>query len=269
MAVNRIEEFTSLLSTLKTELEIKQACIDEIGYLDSALTTASKKRALTRYRNAIKTHNPNHLALSYLRLSINESNDLKQASKAQVYLDHTNLRQIDAQTLIGKALELIQTDSYLNIALGLMLLSGRRATEILKTASFQKIAQSYVRFSGQLKTKGSTNAQTEPYNIPVLCDVDVFMQGFFKLRELRDFSELTHDQVHSRANKALNESCKRHFKGLIENPKPKDLRSAYATIAYARYAPKNWSSDAYYAQILGHSEQDLNTALSYQDFYLA
>jgi hypothetical protein len=48
---------------------------------------------------------------------------------------------------------------------------------------------------------------------------------------------------------------------------PKDLRAAYATIAWEWFAPPHIAQSAYNARILGHSELDLVTVQSYIDFY--
>ncbi len=269
MAIERITEFLSKLESCSSSEEIKQACTIELEYLDSCLALTSKKRTLTRYRNAIKTINPEHQALSFLKLVRAESDTIKSESKTQLYKDHTNLRPIDSEQLILKAESLLESDSYLAIALGLMLLTGRRATEILKTASFEYESEDSVIFTGQLKTKGSDNAQINPYSIPVLTSPENVIQALKRLRDkTSDFQTLSNDAVHSRANKNLNISCKRYFADLIPNCKAKDLRACYAQICYEYLSPDEWSINAYFASILGHSDQDLTTSQSYQDFYL-
>lgn len=268
MAINRIEEFTSAIATVEDELDIQKLCESELEYLRSELVLTSVKRAVTRYRNAIKVLSDSHPALSYFKLTRDEQATVKAATKSQVYSDHTNLRPIDADDLILKATELLDSASYLNIALGLMLLTGRRATEILKTAELSVVTDESVVFAGQLKTKGSDNAQTSPYEIPVLTKSQTVVDALSKLRQLKDFSSLTNDRVHSRCNKSLNEYVKKHFGKLIPDVKLKDLRSAYATICHEFFCPDHISQTAYFAQILGHSKEDLTTAQSYQDFYI-
>jgi hypothetical protein len=268
MGTNRIEEFISAVVLLEDELDIQKACQSELEYLRSELTLTTVKRAVTRYRNAIKELSSIHPALSYFKLTKEEQAILKAANRSQVYLDHTNLRPIDADDLILKGVELLNSSSYLNVALGLMLLSGRRATEVLKTGQMTVQTDESVVFTGQLKTKGSDNAQTAPYEIPVLTKSQIVVNSVLRLRQLKDFSSLTNDQVHSRCNKSLNEYVKKHFDKLIPQVKVKDLRSAYATICYEFYCPDHISQTAYFAQVLGHSKEDLSTAQSYQDFYI-
>ena len=269
MAINRIEEFVSSISNQSEEKTIETLCLSELDYLRSELALTSVKRAVTRYRNAIKGISDTHLGLKYFKLTRDEQASVKAATRSQVYSDHTNLRPIDPDELILKACELLKSESYLNLALGLMLLTGRRSTEILKTGEMTMTSEDSVIFAGQLKTKGSDNAQTLPYEIPVLTNSQTIVNALAKLRHLRDFSNLTNDAVHSRANKSLSEAVKRYFTDLIPSVKLKDLRSAYATICHDLYCPNQISQTAYFAMVLGHSKEDLTTAQSYQDFYIA
>ena len=62
--------------------------------------------------------------------------------------------------MIIKATELLDSTSYLNIALGLMLVTGRRSTEIIKTARFHyshQIEQSIGDCDLPLKQKNNFN----------------------------------------------------------------------------------------------------------------
>lgn len=269
MAINRIQEFVSAINSQSDEMTIERLCLSELTYLRSELALTSVKRAVTRYRNAFKEVSDSHPCLKYFKLTRDEQASIKGATRSQVYTDHTNLRPIDPDELIFKACELLKSESYLNLALGLMLLTGRRSTEILKTAEMTVASDDSVIFEGQLKTKGSDNAQTLPYEIPVLTDSQTIINALAKLRQLRDFSNLTNDAVHSRANKSLSEAVKRYFADLIPSVKLKDLRSAYATICHDFYCPNQISQTAYFAMVLGHSKEDLTTAQSYQDFYIA
>ena len=45
-----------------------------------------------------------------------------------------------------------------------------------------------------------------------------------------------------------------------------DARAIYAQLAYIQFAPPSISQTYYYSQVLGHAENSLTTALSYQKF---
>ena len=305
MAINRVPQFIEALTPLTDDKAIKELCDAELVYLRECLgikysfneeglhddviegSVSGLHKQLTSYRNAVISQIPFTEENSYKVLKVRKYVTYHKAFKhlvklpieravrseaqlTQIYEDQSVLIPIDPDDLILKACELLKSESYLCVALGLMLLTGRRATEILKTAVMNVQTDSTVIFAGQLKTKDSENAQTTPYEIPVLTDSQTVIEALAKLRQLRDFSALSNEAVHSRTNKSLNESVKRHFKGLIPDIKVASLRSAYACIARHFYDPDEVGSvAAYYAFILGHSKKDVTTAQSYIDFKIA
>jgi hypothetical protein len=321
MATNRIPEFIEALRSAETPEAVSEQCKLEENYLDTELATSSKKRAFTRYRNAIKenfegTDTFKHFVYTdkngqivvdeygkyifkVFRLSKKELGLLGEKETNQIYNRHTKKRRergfVSANDIICKAEELVDISthkrvSYGRLAIGLMVLTGRRDTEIVKTASFKKLSEGTqkhfeqaeklnlneddcVIFSGQLKTKESKNANLDPYVIPVLGDVDTIIEALRKLREIKDCTKLTNDEVHSQVNPTLNESIKRvHFKGLLVNPSCSIMRKIYCAICQKWFYDENqsfkleMSKQKYLASILGHTEKDFGTANSYKDY---
>jgi integrase len=303
VAINRIDEFITLLRPLTDEVAIKELCEAELTYLRNSLniktiydangiaqsvegSVTSLHSQLTDYRNAVKSLEltasnsyrseagrsgnrrieVKHLALKYL-----VKNDIEKLIRGEIkttaiYQKHVKTREVNADDVISKAEELLDSKYYTSVALGLMLLTGRRATEILKTAIMEVVDDDNVLFSGQLKTKDSINAKTKPYTIPVLTNSEKIVDALSKLRAMNDFSNISNDAVHSKTNSTLNDACKRSFKGLIDNPMPKDLRAVYAAICVEEVSHRGQSDDAFIAQILGHAEEDIVTAQSYKGF---
>jgi integrase len=188
------------------------------------------------------------------------------------------------------------------VAAALLLLTGRRPWEILWLGNFQPITRASetlfdksiptkerwsLMFSGQAKTRGAESAQTDPYEIPVLIEPARIGYAFKNLTDRYHLTDLRakfnndkefYDKSHNRYSKTLGEYAKANFhddaRGTDEDGRPKrkpispsDLRAAYATIAYERFAPSNVSLNAYIARILGHSQFDFVTSLSYFNFY--
>jgi hypothetical protein len=123
-------------------------------------------------------------------------------------------------------------------------------------------------FDGQAKTRGAVSAQTAPYPIPVLAEPQLVLDAFARLRDTYDCANLTNEQVHNRTSKTLNGYVAQFFSDDAGTAMmPKDLRAAYATIAWEWFAPPHIAQSAYFARILGHSELDLVTVQSYIDFY--
>jgi len=303
MAVARVQEFIGELVKASSESAVKALCDSELAYLRESLgitweyqdgipismsgSASGLHSQLTLYRNAVKSldipdslkweyvkdrkRHINHVALKYLVKADVEKSIRGENLRVKKSAKQQTRRFVDADLFLNTAKDLLESDSYLAVALGLMAVTGRRATEILKTAQFEKISDESVEFTGQLKTRGASTAQTVPYTIPTLIDADTVTDALQRLRALKDFSELTEKAVHSKCNKSLGESVRRKFAGVFETPKPKDLRAIYAACCLeAYYNPHTMGigDDEYLARILGHGHGDQTTAQSYKEFSL-
>src|SRR6202158_4756382 len=80
-------------------------------------------------------------------------------------LEHQQLLQ-DPDALVAKGVELLTSEQWADIAVGLAVCTGRRPGEILKTAVFERKSAYSVIFTGQLKRRES---DIPPYEIPTLC----------------------------------------------------------------------------------------------------
>lgn len=304
MAIARVDEFISALKMAEKSGEdaIKKACESELEYLRTSLgiervfneetqqfdlvgSASTLHSILTDYRNAVRAleltpsitweHERGrslireHIALKYLVKNSTERSVRGEKETKQKYKKHTNIHKVDADSIILVAEGLLDQSkasrpSYQKIALGLMLLTGRRPIEILKTASFVEVDDYFVEFSGQAKTKGSENAQTNPYIIPTLASAEKCIEALEQLRQMKDFSEEANEKVHSKTNTDMNKTCKKVFGELIPNTSLKALRAVYAAICENAYRHETTlSREAYVASILGHSEEDVGTAQSY------
>jgi integrase len=170
-------------------------------------------------------------------------------------------------------LELIKSDCFSHVTLALILLTGRRPSEILKTAKFERVDAQNVLFSGQLKTRDCPTAKTAPFPIPVLADAKLVCEALSRLREMPQVKELADKPVKACNSKAgvLSETCDRHLGKLIKDCTPHELRAAYAQIclAYRRSdRAKRTDYEPYFAEILGHAEDDLDTSKKYKKFEL-
>lgn len=247
---------------------------------------ATVRSVLRDYRNAIREDaslGPNHPSLRYLKPSAATQQQVKDDQTERIYAMHHNLRPIDCDELVDTADALIsspRSTAPLAVAAGLLLLTGRRPWEILGTGSFAPAGEDALIFSGQAKTRGAESAQTEPYAIPVLTDPDRIRFAHAALRERYDLSGLDYKKAHNRYSKSLGQYARQFFKDENHGRElrdgagkhdggitPSDLRAAYATIAYEWFAPDEVSLNAYFACILGHSEFDFVTSLSYCTFY--
>lgn len=175
-------------------------------------------------------------------------------------------------------------------AIAIMLLTGRRFYEVLVAGTFApttvlvelphgrgRVVPTWrMDFSGQLKTReGEGTKFNTLYNIPTLAPVKLIVAAVERLRSSslgRTASSMGQEYANTHLNPALNKAL---TGSKIAELWPKgaelsikSLRALYAEICFKHHAPAGVHKDAYFAEILGHSEGNLNTALSYVRFYL-
>jgi hypothetical protein len=228
------------------------------------------KNVLTVYRNAVRDRlGVTHPAFKYLRLSNDDMEEYREDYREKVNEDHTNLRPIDDEALVDTAVTIAKqakSVDTMELTGALLLLTGRRSVEVLKTGTFApSTTRRSVVFGGQAKRR---ELEATDYTIPVLADPKLVLAAIDVLRTREDTSAITNQQVNGRYSKYLGRAVARRFAdndgvALI----PMELRKVYATTAYAWYCPSAISMNAYFARILGHSPLDLFTSMSYVLFY--
>lgn len=274
---------------------IEKLCVDELSFLVSnhKLNTVAKTD-IPAYKAAIKAKYPaNTYKDESTRKTINHPVEIFLALNPetrklmnQEYIKNVKNRQgerafYDIDGYIKKACELLDSNKYTDIALGLCAATGRRPGEIFATAKFSECSDTFiqfgewqvsfsegVKFSGQMKTKNDARSQDE-YTIPVLCPVDKIINALNKLRELKDFSGKTPKQVDSSTSSRMGVAARKIFSDHFSNGvKPYDLRHAYALICATKYCdnPNQWGK--FFSAILGHGEGDMATKESYMTLKL-
>jgi hypothetical protein len=241
----QIVEFIAAIKQAKSDKEIAEICNLECNRLREIYALTAFKRALSRYRNAIKTDLTDmSIPLSIMRLTQEESAKIEHDYSLKVREDRSNLVPLDPDKMILKGEELCSADGYLKNCLGLMLLTGRRNYEILKGGQFftvrdidkaieyakNTLSESTVNdcesilsqlakldcdnallFVGQAKTSGSDSTVKQPYPIPILSDADWILAIFNQFRTKLEngkkptISELDYDAIHNRVSKPLND----------------------------------------------------------------
>jgi integrase len=251
----------------KRGIRDEQGRVYVLGYDDTTL-----RSVLRDYRNAIReAFGDKHPALRYVKPSAKTQIEVKAEQDERIYAMHNNLRPISCDDLVDTADRLIsspQANAPLVVAAALLLLTGRRPWEILVSGSFERVSEDTLIFAGQAKTRGRESAQIDPYAIPVLTDPDRILTAFKSVRDRYDLTGLDYKAAHNRYSKTLGQYTRQYFadeRGQYITPS--DLRAAYATIAFEWFAPEDVSLNAYFARILGHSEFDFITSLSYCTFY--
>lgn len=280
---------------------------DEIAHLREAYKLPTVSSYLTDYRKAIARRlGPAHPAIPMFLsepsarkvgargygLTSHEVKQLRDIGAARVVQIQSARRQItDPVGMIQKAIRALKSPKWNEVAAGLLLLTGRRQVEILKTAEFRRTKDKWhPLFRGQVKTREAEGTQTDWYSIPVLTPAPAVLKAVSALRLLIPLTtkshvnpaKLTNEQVHSRLA-AMVWTAARSIFG--PDWAPKDLRAAHACMCYELFAHESMSQAAYYARILGHQRlvqrsglanperhtaaiADLKTAAYYLQFYI-
>ena len=196
--------------------------------------------------------------------------ELRQCKRigARNALEKNRVRQnINGVDILRHARTTIDTceacTSISDLALSLMLLTGRRSCEILNGQSvFTKTEHPYtLEFTGQAKKRG----QVPVVLIPVLHTVDAIVSAFHVLRERQSFVKLTNKETSRRYQSYLGRTIAAAKQWTSCN-KVHVLRGAYACMSTRLF---EWGeySDAFVTMcILGHA--GLGESLVYTPFHL-
>jgi hypothetical protein len=255
------------------EPEIERLCVEAIRYWreDRKMSLSSMRVPMTDTRNRLKqipltpanrwknpqTGDYEHIARKYMNFSQEEWNAINEPTKEDVQdrQEHQQLIENPA-AIVAKAERLLSSDRWYDLVAGLALVTGRRLTEVLKTARFFPCTLYSVTFDGQLKKREDVNLL--PYEIPTLVRAELVIAAWRRLRALVDTTKLDNSQVAEKYHKDASEAANRHFAGLIpqqsekENLSTKAFRAVYAHIAVLWFCPLRTSDRSYANAILGH-----------------
>ena len=212
-----------------------------------------------------------HLALLVMNFNSDFHTERKQPTEDKKQEQRRNLVSITNIDLYQSVIEqLLESREWREVAVGLIAATGRRATEILKTAEFNQIGQFEVKFSGQLKAKGE---ERKPYPTFTLLESNKVCDALFRLRRMPEIKELkkkTLAEIDSGRNTTINRLVVEKFSPIIQPPtgelqlSTKNLRASYAAIAIYLFCPWNQEPSQFITEKLGHTSDA--TASNYQDY---
>ena len=270
----KLAELTAINSLSITEKAVAIAKLGKrkIGYMERLeneakkelqrlllnMTLAGTRSTITRYRNYIKSQNPEHAILYFFKLPRELNDNLNANYKKKLKKQVSNLTPIskaEIENLIQVAVRDLQSDYYTRLCLALCLLTGRRPTELLLTASMQTTDKpNEVTFKGQAK---EGEIKKGGYNIPVLHCPDKICKALAKLKSIAPVHDLNVKQgetlqsaLNRRSSKTLAAAARRNY-----NVKPHELRALYAEYCTLTLKPSKSSTNSFIADILGHNEE--------------
>ncbi|MBD0336809.1 MAG: hypothetical protein ICV62_15070, partial [Cyanobacteria bacterium Co-bin13] len=224
------------------------------------LTTLRQQQSLMDItRRYLKTYlGPDHFSLDCINFSTAEWIALNTEKQRTVAGRNESVQFIDKpDSIVAKAVRLLEMPDWADICAGLAVLTGRRSSELLSTAQFEKKSQWSVIFTGALKRRGEL--QQLSFEIPTLTTADRVIQALARVRhELPGAAELSAAEVSRRYARAVEVACDRNFTTLVPPRAGKDslythlFRAIYATIATFWYCPPNVNETEFKAAIQGH-----------------
>lgn len=272
----RIEVLLERLAPLgqEQEEEIAQLCAQEIAAWrarPSIKKESTLRNPMTDTRNAIRARlavtegngwrNPHtqeyeHLALRYMNFTEEEWVRIMGDSQERFHqrLEEQQLIQ-EPDVLVQRAKALLQGEQWYELALGLAIATGRRSTEILKTAKFYPKTLHTVTFEGQLKKR---DFLMKPYEIPTLVPADLVLSAWERLRLLLDCSMLEYDEVNNRYGSVVRAFANERLRGLIPLRSSKEFvtthlnRCVYGRLCVYYFAPSSVPDITYMATVYGH-----------------
>ncbi|MDJ0592679.1 MAG: protelomerase family protein [Pleurocapsa sp. MO_226.B13] len=253
------------LSGSKEDLEIAKqwdSLIKQKFVERGLISLHQQKNRITDVRNAIKVIDPNHPALNVVGFTAHEWMEINSMA-ASATASRTTQFLASTEAIAFQAAQLLQSRIWSEVAAGLAVVTGRRVSEILKTAHFTFKSTYSVLFTGAVKRRQESVALN--FEIPTLVEANTVIEAIAKLRGWLDTSHLTNRQINERYEQAVAQACERYFRDLVPLREGKGnlythlFRAVYATIATHWFCPPTVSDLEFRAYIQGHF-QILNEA---------
>lgn len=276
----RVSDFISNINLVTTKDEMIALWNKELDSMadKSKATTISY---ITKYRNAIReAYGDEHPILRIAAGSPELYDEARRIKMEKIANKHNSLIVFkNYEEVMSICREALTSNNPMVIAVGLMGTTGRRPYEIFTQAILspapyaQGVSKWSVLFSGQAKTKqGEGTKYGITYEIPVLEKSSIVLRAYEKLRESaqgKKWLGMNVDEFTADARLPLRDRVNNMFGHLwpaAEIPRPYGLRHLYAELAYRNFAPPHVTKNSYFAAILGHNNNDLETSLSYMSY---
>ncbi|MDJ0596183.1 MAG: protelomerase family protein [Pleurocapsa sp. MO_226.B13] len=240
------------------------------------ISPAQQKNRITDVRNAIKVIDPDHPALSVVGFSAPEWIEINSKASAKS-TNRTTQFLADPDAIAHRAHQLLQSRLWSEVAAGLAVVTGRRVSEVLKTAEFTFKSPYSVVFTGAVKRRDEALPLT--FEIPTLVPANTVIDAIALLRGWLDTKDLTNRQINERYEQTVAVKCDRHFRDLVPLREGKGnlythlFRAVYATIATHWFCPPTVSDLEFRAYIQGHfqilheTNQQKRTSMAAQRHY--
>jgi hypothetical protein len=228
------------------------------------VTPKQQKNYRSNLCQALKTINEQHPAIVLVSPTAEEYRELNDAQRGKLADRETRyFTSNQAQILVDRATDLLESAEWSDVGAGLAVLIGRRISEILLSSFSPKSAWS-LSFSEMAK-KADTGGLT--IEIPTLAPAEMVLNAIERLQKglrVEDLkvnslsSKMAKQTVNQRFSDPVAAKCVEHFSDLILARSDRDnlythiFRACYATIAAHWFCPPNVPEHNFKAEIQGH-----------------
>ncbi|MBC7881697.1 MAG: hypothetical protein H7Y37_10235 [Anaerolineae bacterium] len=221
-------------------------------------TLPQQRNPMTETRNFLKQMlGEDHVSLIAMNFTTEEWREMNNITSDRVEERNENQKLItNPQAIVDKAVLLLHSHDWAEIAAGLAVLVGRRVTEVLSTMHLEPVSDYSVQFTGALKRRGEPVALS--FEIPTLCPASLVLKALNKLRRFVTTEEMNPGEVNAHYGAAVIRAGDKHFHDLIPLREGRDslythlYRTIYAAIATHWYCPPGVTAMTFKAQIQGH-----------------
>ncbi|WP_284778427.1 telomere resolvase [Agrobacterium sp. lyk4-40-TYG-31] len=276
----RVSDFIAATNGLTTKQEMQALWDAEMASMgDKAQATVISY--ITKYRNAVReAFGDDHPMLRIAAGTPQLYDEARKIKMAKIATKHGSLITFENYAeVMRRCRRYLHSSDPMTIAIGLMGTTGRRPYEIFTQAELtpapygKGVSKWSVLFNGQAKTKqGEGTKFGVTYEIPVLEQSKIVLDAYERLRNSSDgklWLGLNVDDFTAEVRLPLRDAVMAKFEDIWpkeEPPKPYGLRHLYAEIAYRNFAQSSVTKNSYFAAILGHNNNDLETSLSYMTY---
>jgi outer membrane murein-binding lipoprotein Lpp len=203
-----------------------------------------------------------HYAQLYLKYDPEDYLSFKKDGKGRNNIKQDKPQPIILPKYIDKVNQLLQSDSYTELAVGIAAATGRRFSEVMQRGTIslpENLGSEYkFLFEGQLKKN-----QAQSYLTYSLVPSSVVVEAISRFRELPKIKELegaSIKKINTLTNPTVNYQVKRHFQdtgiiSVLESEQAvtvQNLRGAYGAIATHFFCPSLAQFPRFLSSSLGH-----------------
>ena len=255
LLIEYLPQLIPLTSSDRETAKLLDASIKQ-QFIERGLSNPSQqKNRITDVRNAIKVFDPQHPTLDIIGLSKEEWIEVNTNAGFSTHNRETQFLT-NPNAIAQTALNLLKSDRWSEIAAGLAVVTGRRVSEILKTAQFEIVSPYSVLFTGAAKRRNESIPLK--FEIPTLVPALDVIDAISRLRGQLDTESLTNRQINDKYEQPVARECDLHFRDLVPTRDGKNnlythlFRAVYATIATHWFCPPTVSDLEFRAYIQGH-----------------